>query len=189
MKGYFLLAEIHHFPGKAKRQMRGLDATNLDDDAVLQLKLQARYGEQGALVVRLASKLQFSGHHIVGDNAFSSVQLASDLRNGTCPALRVPKCDYTGTQVMQKKAKKDNTTNVMHFAEYKNLPTGGWGRIKKYDHEWYCDNDKSVSAVRFHDKKHITLISTVHHGSKMGQTKRTRGGKRQLVSIPEIVKE
>ena len=28
----------------------------------------------------------------------------------------------------------------MHFAEYRNLPTAGWGKIKKHHHEWYSDD-------------------------------------------------
>ena len=82
---------------------RKLDETNLDQDACLQLKLQKSYGEQGALVVRLASMLQYDGYHIIGDDAFSSVQLTVDLRNECVQGAKVRKADYTGTQVMMRK--------------------------------------------------------------------------------------
>ena len=35
--------------------------------------------------------LRYTAHHIIGDNAFSSVQLAVDLKKGSCPGLRVNK--------------------------------------------------------------------------------------------------
>ena len=70
LSGYFYSVLVHHVPGKAKQLKRKLDETNLDRDACLQLKLQKRYGEQGALVIQLASKLIYNGHHIIGDNAF-----------------------------------------------------------------------------------------------------------------------
>ena len=84
-----------------------MNATNMDSDSLLQLNLQKRYGEQGAIVMRLASKLKYDGHHIIGDNAFSSVQLAVDLKIGRCSVKqnRIPKCDYTGTQKMLVKQK------------------------------------------------------------------------------------
>ena len=190
--GYFYVVIVHHAPGKAKRQKRKLNEDNLDQDAILQLKLQKRYGEQGALVLRLCSKLRYSGHHIIGDNAFSSVQLASDLKMGKVPIIHINKCDYTGTQCMLsvKATKKAASPSPhVHFAEYKNLPMEPWGKIKKYDHEWFCDNSKSVSLIKYHDKKHITLISTCHHGSKITETPRTRSGERNVVSIPAMVKE
>ena len=185
--GYFYLVIVHHVPGKLKRQKRKLDESNLDKDACLQLKLQKRYGEQGALVVRLCSQLKYNGHHIIGDNAFSSVQLASDLKHGNVPGMDVKKCDYTGTQCML--TGKKGTSFHLNFAEYRNLPTEPWGRIKKYTHEWFSDNEKLVSLIKFHDKKHITLISTCHHGSSVGKTERTRNGSRSVVDIPTIVKE
>lgn len=49
--GYFYAVIVHHVLGKEKRKKRKLDRTNLDKDALLQLKLQKRYREQGALVV------------------------------------------------------------------------------------------------------------------------------------------
>ena len=95
--GYFLHVVVHHLPGKEKRRQRRLDESNLDKENVLQLKLQKRYGEQGALVMRLANQLSFNGHEINGDNAFSSVQLALDLKKGYCEYMNIKKCDYTGT--------------------------------------------------------------------------------------------
>ena len=91
--------------------------------------------------------LQYDGHHIIGDNAFSSVQLAVDLRNGSVQGAKVRKADYTGTQVMMGKQTKSTNAPQMHFAEYCNLPTEGWGRIKKHHHEWYSDNPKLVGIV------------------------------------------
>lgn len=88
-------------------------------------------------------------------------------------------------QVMKKRRKAGNFH--YNFQEYKNLLTESWGRIKKYEHEWFNDNNNQVSIVNFHDKKHITLISTVYHGSKTTRTERTRAGKRSMVSLPEVV--
>ena len=105
--GYFLNIIVHHVPGKAKRKARGLNETNLDNDAINQLTLQKRYGEQGALVIRLVSKLKYDGHHLIGDNAFSSIQLATDLKKGSVDNIRIPKTTYTGTQVMMTKKGKD----------------------------------------------------------------------------------
>ena len=189
LSGYFYCVLVHHVPGMQKRVLRKLNETNLDEEACLQLRLQKPCGEQGALVVRLASILQYDGHHIIGDNAFSSVQLAVDLRNGSVQGAKVKKADYTGTQVMMAKQPKSTNAPQMHFAEYRNLPTEGWGRIKKHGHEWYSDDKNSVSIVRFHDKRHITLISTRHHGSSLSQAKRTRNKTRTDVEIPTVVKE
>ena len=50
-------------PSKAKHKACSLNESNLDSDAINQLRLQKRYGEQGALVVRLVSKLKYEGHH------------------------------------------------------------------------------------------------------------------------------
>ena len=122
---------------------------------MLQLRLQKRYGRQGALVMRLVSRLQYSGYHITGDNAFSSVQLASDLKQGKAdPEMYIPACDYTGTQLMSKGVGPPKIT----FYEYRNLPEDGWGKVAKYEHEWYSCNKVSVSIVHFHNKKKITLI-------------------------------
>jgi len=138
--GYFYCVLVHHVPGKQKRLKRKLDKTNLDKDTCLQSKLQKRYGEQGTLVIRLASYLTYNGHHIIGDNAFSSAQLAIDLRKGSVPGLKMVKTDYTGTQVMLTKKPKLPNTLQIYFVEYRNLPTEGWGWIKKHDHEWYSDD-------------------------------------------------
>ena len=54
LSGYFYCVLVHHVPGMQKRVLRKLNETNLDEEACLQLRLQKRYGEQGALVVRLA---------------------------------------------------------------------------------------------------------------------------------------
>ena len=184
LNGYFLHVLVHHVPGKAKRVARKLNETNLDHDALLQLKLQTRYGEQGAILLRLASRLSYTGHHIIADNAFSSIQLATDLRWGTTQAIKCNKATFTGTQVMQNtKAKKP-----IWFVEYKNLPSSGWGRIAKYGHEWYCDNDQGISIIRFHDKKKITLISTEYHGCEVDEVSRTRNRRRSIVTIPKMVK-
>ena len=183
--GYFLNIIVHHVPGKAKRKARGLNETNLDNDAINQLTLQKRYGEQGALVIRLVSKLKYDGHHLIGNNAFSSIQLATDLKKGSVDNIRIPKTTYTGTQVMMTKKGKDWHAS---FVEYKNLPTGGWGRIKKYEHEWYSDKVNDISCIRFHDKRHITLISNEVHGSEIARAIRTRNGRRQEVRILKMVK-
>ena len=84
--------------------------------------------------------LQYDGHHIIRDNAFSSVQLAIDLRNGSVQGEKVKKADYTGTQVMMAKQSKSANAPQIHFAEYRSLPMEGWGRIKKCGHEWYSDD-------------------------------------------------
>ena len=44
-----------------------------------------------------------------------------------------------------------------------------------------------MSIVNFHDKKHITLISTVYHGSKITSTQQTRARRRCIVTILEVV--
>ena len=84
-----------YVPGVKKRQERGLDETNLDQESILQLRLAKRYGHCGALVIRLVGMLSYDGHHIIGDNAFSSVQLASDLKVRKVPndLVEIPKCD------------------------------------------------------------------------------------------------
>jgi len=121
----FYCVLVNHVPGKQKRLKRKLEKTNLDKDTCLQLKLQKRYGEQEVLVIRFASYLTYNGHHIIGDNEFSSVQLAIDLRKGSVPGLKMAKTDYTGTQVMLTKKPKPPNTPQMHFAEYRNSPTEG----------------------------------------------------------------
>ena len=120
---------------------------NLDAESVLQLKLQKRYGAQGAIVMRLVLMLEYDGHHIIGDNTFSSVQLVVDLKQGNGHGLlRIPKCDYTGTQKMQVKKKKQGA-RPLAFLEYRNLPDQEWGTIRKYEHSWFSDNKKLVSVV------------------------------------------
>ena len=122
LNGYFLHVLVHHLPGKKKRQKRNLNEDNLDRESLNQLRLQGRYGEQGAILMRLVSRLKYAGHHIVGDNAFSSIQLATDLKRGWCAGnLRIVACDYTGTQVMPKKSSSN-----LPFLECKNLPLDGW---------------------------------------------------------------
>ena len=101
---------------------------------------------------------------------------------GTCQHLYIKAQNYTGTQVMAKGGK------YMHFMEYKNQPSGGWGRIKKYDHEWYVDSDNIMSIINFHDKQNITLISSYWHGSEMDQAKRKRSGQGSIVTLPKMVK-
>ena len=57
LSGYFYCVLVYHVPCKAKQVKRKLDETTLDKDVCLQLKLQKRYGEQGAIVIRLVSML------------------------------------------------------------------------------------------------------------------------------------
>ena len=61
--------------------------------------------------------LQYDGHHIIGDNAFSSVQLAVDLRNGSAAGAKARKADYTGTQVIMGKQAKSTNAPQMHFTD------------------------------------------------------------------------
>ena len=61
--------------------------------------------------------------------------------------------------------------------------------MNKEAQKWYADNKKSISVLNFHDKWHIVLILTVHHGSNVAQTERTRSGKREIVHIPKMVKD
>ena len=97
--GYFYAVLVHHLPGKAKRLKRGLHFKSLDNNNQVQLLLQEQYGEQGEILMRLVSELKLNGHHIVGDDAFSSVQLVHDLKIVKIPLqnLTICKCDYTGT--------------------------------------------------------------------------------------------
>ena len=67
-----------HTSSTRKGKKRNLTEENLDKENRLQSSLQKRYGEQGAIIMRLVSKLKYDGHHAISDNAFSSVQLASD---------------------------------------------------------------------------------------------------------------
>lgn len=184
LNGYFLHVLVNHVPSKAKRIARKLNKTNLDHDSLLQLKLQTQYGEQGAILLRLASQLSYSSHHIIADNAFSSCQLATDLHWGKVQGIKVKKAIYTGTQVMQKSI----TKRPMAFVEYRNLLSSGWGRIPKYGHEWYSDNDQGISIIRFHGKKQITLLSTEYHGCEVDEVSCTRNRKRSVVTIPKMVK-
>ena len=67
MNGYFLCVVVHHVPVKQKRKQRGLDEKNLNEELLLQLRLQKRYGVQGVLVTCNAdcwyAQLQRSSHH------------------------------------------------------------------------------------------------------------------------------
>ena len=120
MNGYFLCVVVHHVPGKQKRKQRGLDEINIDEEWLLQLRLQKRYGVQGALVMRLVGMLNNHGHHIIGDNAFSSAQLALDLKRGDNKLFHITKCNYTGIQKM--KLNKKEGARPLSFVEYRNLP-------------------------------------------------------------------
>ena len=82
----------------------------------------------------------------------------------------------------------NKTKKPIWFVEYKNLPSSGWGRIAKYGHEWYCDNDQGISIIRFHDKKKITLISTEYHSCEVDEVPCTRNRRRSIVTIPKMVK-
>ena len=82
LNGYFLCIVIMYVPGVKKRKERGLDESNLDQESIMQLRLSKRYGHCGALAVCLVSMLTYKGHHIIGNNTFSSVQLALDLKTG-----------------------------------------------------------------------------------------------------------
>ena len=71
---------------------------------MLQLRLQKRYDKQGALVMRLVSRLQYPGHHITENNAFTSVQLTSDLKQGnTAPVMYISLYNYTGMKLILKR--------------------------------------------------------------------------------------
>ena len=117
------------------------------------------------------------------DNAFSSVQLATDLLTGNVEYINIHPTHYSGTKVMIAKGKE------IYFAEYKNLLTSRWGQIKKYEHEWYSCKINNVSIIQFYDKKNITLISTYNHGSELDEAPRTRKGRKQIVQLPLMVKD
>ena len=78
LEGYFCDIIVHHLPGKEKRRKRNLTEENLDEANRLQLRFQKRHGEQRAIIVKLVLMLHYNGHHTIGNNAFSSVQLAAD---------------------------------------------------------------------------------------------------------------
>ena len=63
------------------------------------------------------------------------------------------------------------------------------GTDKKHEHEWYSENKKSVSVIRYQDKRKIILISAVHHGSEMDTAEQTCNNKRQKVQFPKMVKQ
>ena len=128
-------------------------------------------------------------HHVPGKakrvaRKLNETNLATDLQRGTTQGIRCKKATFTGTQVMQN----NKTKKPIWFVEYKNLPSSGWGRIAKYGHEWYCDNDQGISIIRFHDKKKITLISTEYHGCEVDEVPCTRNRRRSIVTIPKMVK-
>ena len=98
MNGYFLCVVVQ--AKKKKRKERGLDETNLGEESILQLRLQKRYGVQGALAIRLDGMFNYYGQQIISDNALSSAQFALDLKRGQNKLFHIPKCNYTGTQKM-----------------------------------------------------------------------------------------
>jgi len=59
--------------------------------------------------MRLVSNLKYEGTHIIGDNAFSPVQVAHDPKKVKCPhpAISIGNHDYTAcTYIIVKKDKR-----------------------------------------------------------------------------------
>ena len=97
LSGYFLNIIVHHVPSKVKHKACGLKKTNLNNNAINQLKLQKRYREQDTLVVCLVSKLKYDRYHLISDNDFSSIQLAMDFKSESVDNIRIPKTAHTRT--------------------------------------------------------------------------------------------
>ena len=142
---------LHHCPGAEKRKRKGIKEEDLDAYCRGHIRRLKRYGEAGAILVALLLHLQTAGHHVYGDNAFSSAQVAYDmLQGGTAEHGRFPPTHYTGTQSYSKKSKDKKKKKkdgdevddgvesmlqtvqdaaelleddvAMNFAQYKNLP-------------------------------------------------------------------
>ena len=107
--------------------------------------------------MRIVGMLNYNGHHIIGNNAFSSAQLALDSKCGDNKLFHIPKCDYMGTQKMQLNKKEG--ARPISFLEYRNLPHK-WGTIQKHSHSWYRNNNLGISDIRYNNNKKVNLIST-----------------------------
>ena len=78
IRGLFLFNYYASSTRKGKKNKRNLTKENLDKENRLELLLQKRYGEQGAIIMRLVSKLKYNRYHIISNNTFLSMQLALD---------------------------------------------------------------------------------------------------------------
>ena len=119
---YFLNTIVHYEPSKAKRKARVLNKTNLDNNEINQLRLQKRHRKKSALVACLVSKLKHNEYHLIRNNAFSSIQLATDLKLGSVDNIRVPRTMHTRTQVVMTKKGSDWHASFANTQE----STHGW---------------------------------------------------------------
>lgn len=117
------------------------------------------------MVVALVENLQERGHHIYTDNFYSSPALFGELREkgfGACGTVRV------------------NRRGVP--PEMKNLAKGGVCSVAI---------DDSMVALKWADKRQVSMLSTVHDDSMVTKTWRTRHvqGGREEIRKPSMIEE
>ena len=119
-----------------------------------------------AVVIALVEKLDGRGHHVYVDNYYTSPALFSELRErgfGACGTVRVNR------RGMPPELKK-------------NLEKGSICLVAI---------DDSMMALKWADKRQVSMLSTVHDDSTVTKTRRTRlaPGGREEVRKPTMIEE
>lgn len=123
-------------------------------------------GQAHAVVLALVEGLEGKGHHIYTDNYYSSPSLFSELRErgfGACGTVRVNR------RGMPPEMKC-------------NLPKGDMNAVPL---------EQSMLALRWADKRQVTMLSTVHNDDMTVKVRRTRQaeGGREEIRKPVMVEQ
>lgn len=127
------------------------------------------------VVKRFADSFSGLGHTVFIDSFFSSVELYEHLRKQGTTATGTIRKDRRGlpSQLGAVKLQKGQTCELK--------------RDIQGNHGDPDDQSASLHAVRFHDKKLVTLLTTCSHGSRVDSGKKSRTG--EAVVIPKLVHE
>ena len=126
-------------------------------------------GENGmthAVVMKLVSPLKDRGHHVYTDNFYTSPCLFSELREsgfGACGTLRINR---------------------------RGLPPAIKQKIRKGEKK-VIKLDRSLIAIKWHDKRVVTILTTIHGGGNSNVQRRSRHapGGVETVSKPTAIVE
>ena len=123
-------------------------------------------GMTHAVVMKLADPIKSRGHHIYTDNFYTSPKLFTDLRDngfGACGTLRLNR---------------------------RGLPAAIKENVRKGEKKAFR-LDPSMLAIKWMDKRAVTVLTTVHDDTEVEVERRTRhaAGGRETVLKPKAVVE
>lgn len=123
-------------------------------------------GMTHAVVMKLADPLKNRGHHVYTDNFYTSPALFDDLRSngfGACGTLRMNR---------------------------RGIPESIKGTIKKGETK-VVNLDESMLAIKWSDKREVTVLTTIHQAGSVSVGRRNRHapGGRETVQKPAAIVE